>query len=280
MRIAVTGAGGRLGSELTQRRGCIPIESDILDFDGLKAELERIAPDVVINTAAYTAVDGAEEESEKAIKANVRGAGNVRIAFSGHLIHLSTSYVFDGTSKKPYKEDDAPGPIGSYAWSKWGSEAAVFGTGHGKPTLVVRTVNLYGGPSPKGDFVTKVLDQLRYKATGPHDYHFYVPGYLYSTPTYIPQLAQGLIKAAEMQACGLLHIAGQTPVSRLTWAAMIAEEWDLDKASIEPDPGPDPLDFRPQFASLDTSKAKKLGIPLGYLKDGLRRMHADENKAH
>lgn len=278
MRIAVTGAGGRLGSELASRHGCIPIESDIRDFDMLKAELERIAPDAVINTAAYTDVDGAEEDGVPAIKTNVTGAGNVRIAFDGYMVHLSTSYVFDGASRKPYKEDDETGPIGVYAWSKWGGEAAVLGVMREKPTLIVRTVNLYGGHSGKKDFVSTILDQLKICAgSDPINDSFSVPDYLYSTPTYVPHLAQALKKAIELRTCGVLHIAGRTPVSRFIWAQLIAKEWKLDKSNIVPDSGPEPLDIRPRWASLDTSKAKALGIPLGYLVDGLREMHSNEN---
>lgn len=273
MRIAVTGAGGRLGSELVSRHGCIPIEHNITDFDGLKAELERIAPDAVINAGAYTDVDGAEADKETAIKTNVTGAGNVRIAFTGYLIHLSTAYVFDGSSKRPYKEDDETSPIGSYAWSKWGGEAAILGVMRDKPTLIVRTVNLYGGASEKDDFVKRILKQLRYTPPGPHDWHFHVPDYLYSTPTYVPHLAEALIKLCELRTQGLLHVAGRTPVSRFTWAELIANEWCLSKAPLARDEGPEPLDIRPRWASLDTSKAKGLGIRIYTIEDGLRAMH-------
>lgn len=271
MRIAVTGAGGRLGRELTLR-GCIPVESSILDFDKLKAELERIAPDAVINAAAFTDVEAAESLPKEAIKVNTAGAGQVRIAFDGYMIHISTSYVFGGDAKVPYKEEDPVAPCGGYGWSKWGGEIGIAGVMRNKPTLIVRTVSLFGGPSGRSDFVTHVLNRLN------DGLEFYVPDYLYSNPIYIPHFVTALMKAIEQREIGLLHLAGRDTVSRFQWATMIAAEWGFSPLVVRDSSATlDPAPFRPLYAALDIEKAKKAKLPLFHLKEGLRAFH--ENQA-
>lgn len=117
-RIAVTGRLGRLGSELV-RRGCMPIQANILDWQALRKELDDLNPDVVINCAAYTDVDGCENAPRKAAEVNTYGVYILAQAFTGKLIHISTDYIFDGRNG-PYTEQDTPNPISIYGWSKLG----------------------------------------------------------------------------------------------------------------------------------------------------------------
>ena len=121
MRIAVTGSTGQLALSLierahgdveivTLRRPAFALEDRRSVLDGIK----MVRPDVVINAAAYTAVDKAEAEEDLAVRVNGEGAGHVAEAATGigvPLLHLSTDYVFDGELDRPYREDDPPGPI-------------------------------------------------------------------------------------------------------------------------------------------------------------------------
>jgi len=263
MKIAVTGPKGRLASWLIKYHGCVPIEADITDESSLRIEIQRIEPDVVINAAAYTKVDQAEIEKERALLVNLRGAGNVRMAHSGYLVHVSTSYIFSGSKDQPYVEEDEPAPLSHYGWSKWGGEASV--SVRPENTLIVRTVSLYG-PGPHDDFVKQVRRLLE------SEKEFSIPSNLFSNPTYVPHLAEAIMAAVSKGITGVLNIAGTTRVSRAKWAREIAKMFRLDSKLVldswyVPEEG---KAARPREASLDLSKAKSLRLPLYPLSRGLR----------
>jgi len=262
MRIAVTGPNGRLASWLIAHHGCIPLECDITDFDETRIEIQRIEPDVIINAAAYTDVDGAEKNREEAILVNLRGAGNVRMAFKGYLVHISTSYVFDGKSQHPYREDALPSPLSHYGFTKPGGEVAVLPE-LGDNGLVVRVISLYGC-GPKLDFTRILLGQLRGKKS------VILPNKMISNPTYIPHLCEGLMAAIDQRVAGYLHLGGTTVVSRYQWALEIAKVFRCNKRLIGPKTFAAGAAERPLNQSMDLSKAKDLGIPLYSLRDGLK----------
>jgi len=128
MRIAVTGAKGQVAMSLMERTNgdieIVPLSRPTFALEDRQAVLAGIKaarPDVVVNAAAYTAVDKAEEEEELAIRVNGEGAGHVAEAaakIGAPLLHLSTDYVFDGALDRPYREDDPTGPTGAYGRSK------------------------------------------------------------------------------------------------------------------------------------------------------------------
>ena len=135
MRALVTGAGGQVGRELVLR---VPGGADVValdragldltDADAVAAAVAAYRPDVVLNAAAYTAVDRAEGEAALAFAVNRDGAARLAAACAAHgaaLLHLSTDYVFDGTKPTPYAEDDPASPLGVYGRSKWEGEEAV-----------------------------------------------------------------------------------------------------------------------------------------------------------
>jgi dTDP-4-dehydrorhamnose reductase len=149
----ILGGGGMLARELgpeLARRGWEATLApraigDVTNPATLDALLVRLRPAVVLNCAAYTDVERAEDEEATAFAVNADGAGNVARAaakIGAKLVHLSTDYVFDGAKRAPYVEDDAPNPQGAYARSKRDGEQAVLATG--EHACVVRTGELYG----------------------------------------------------------------------------------------------------------------------------------------
>ena len=135
MKVLVTGGSGQVGSALSGS-GTPGVEVhapssrhlDIRRRARVRSVVESLAPDLVVNAAAYTRVEQAEDESERAMAVNATGAGNVAQACADSgcpLIHLSTDYVFDGRLKRPYREDDATAPLNVYGRSKLDGEQAV-----------------------------------------------------------------------------------------------------------------------------------------------------------
>ena len=165
MTILLLGANGQLGQELqralaplgaivgTTRSGALPDGSacEVADFDqpaSLAALLDRVQPTIVVNAAAYTAVDRAEDDRDAAFRANAQAPGVLArwCAQAGvPLVHYSTDYVFDGQGTRPYREDDATAPLGVYGASKLAGEAAIREAG-GRH-LIFRTAWVYASHS-------------------------------------------------------------------------------------------------------------------------------------
>src|SRR5579863_3504165 len=122
-KLLITGGNGQVGQEFTLYPNiisCSHAELDITDSQSVEQAILRYKPDIIVNTAAYTAVDKAEQESELAFKINRDGAGIIANLCNDHhisLIHLSTDYVFDGKKNTPYKETDSVSPINIYGQS-------------------------------------------------------------------------------------------------------------------------------------------------------------------
>src|SRR5947209_11469040 len=136
MRILVAGAGGMLGQDVVsaaQAAGAHPValthaELDITDAAEVGAALRSAEPDVVVNCAAWTDVDGAEAARDAAVVVNGEGAGNVARAAreaGAWMIHISSDYVFDGAKRTPYVESDPTAPLSAYGDSKLAGERAV-----------------------------------------------------------------------------------------------------------------------------------------------------------
>lgn len=145
MKLLLLGGNGQVGREL--RRGLLPLgelvvatrdggDADVVaDFDApesLAALIARVAPDVVVNAAAYTAVDKAEADADAAFRINadaVAAIARACVACGALLVHYSTDYVFDGSATRPYREDDATAPLGVYGASKLAGEQAIRASG-------------------------------------------------------------------------------------------------------------------------------------------------------
>jgi dTDP-4-dehydrorhamnose reductase len=163
MRVAVTGSKGQVATSLLERAGpkleVIAVgrpEFDLTDRTAVLAGLEAARPEVIINGAAYTAVDKAEAEEALALRVNGEGAGHVAEAAARlgvPLLHLSTDYVFDGALDRPYREDDPTGPSGAYGRSKLAGEKLV--SARCQHSVILRTAWVY---SPFGaNFVRTML---------------------------------------------------------------------------------------------------------------------------
>jgi len=198
VKVFITGAQGQVGKELVLTASAAGLEVcaatradlDITQINKVEEYILSQQPDVVINAAAYTAVDRAEQDSAMAYAINHRGAENLAVICAQQnilLLHISTDYVFDGTKTEPYNEDDPVFPLGVYGKSKWQGEQAirehlknhiilrvawVFGT---QGTNFVKTMlrlakdrevlnvvaDQYGGPSPAKDISQVIINLVK-----------------------------------------------------------------------------------------------------------------------
>lgn len=166
MKIFVTGANGQLGTEL---RRIAPADNnkwiftdiaelDISDADAVASMVAEVRPDVIVNCAAYTNVDKAEDDEACADRINRLAVANLAQAArhtGATLIHISTDYVFNGEHFTPYREDDRPSPIGAYGRTKYAGEQAVAASGC--KSIIIRTAWLY---SAHGNNFVKTMMRL------------------------------------------------------------------------------------------------------------------------
>ena len=268
MKIAVTGPNGRLGSELVNQ-GCTPLDVEINNREMVSDALQQEPFDTLINCAAYTAVDAAEEDDEEGalFGANIKGVGVLRQEFMGYLIHISTGYVFDG-GEGNYIESDIPAPLNKYGRSKFAGEQAALMR---EPTCVVRTLDLFGHNKQRSDFVRAVRNLLS------RGNNFTMPNNLFGNPTYIPSLAGALLHLAEKRSTmGILHIAGETILTRFQLALKIAARFDYDPELIRPTSKIKGAASRPQNASISVGLAKSMGIPILDIDEALEEYHKEE----
>ena len=224
-RIMIAGMGGQLGFELGRVLGdsghevVAPTEGvlDITDAGAVKAYIARTKPDVIINCAAYTAVDKAESDREKAFAVNRDGPENLAVAASeagARLIHISTDFVFDGSVCRALKPDDRPTPLSVYGSSKLAGEQRVLAAL--PDSLVIRTAWLYS--SFGNNFVKTMLRLMNERD------NLGVVVDQIGTPTWAGSLAEVIVKAVSSEARGLLHWSDAGVASWYDFAAAIYEE--------------------------------------------------------
>lgn len=258
MSLLVTGAGGLLGSEVMavaadvghEATGLTRADLDVTDALATRLALVANAPRAVVHCAAYTAVDGAEAEPELAMYVNRDGANNVAraaAAVGAVMVYVSTDFVFDGESEKPYLPGDTPNPLGAYGRSKLEGERVVAASGAAH--LVVRTSWLYGGGG--SNFVTAVLDRA---ADGQA---LRVVGDQRGRPTWSRSLARTLIDLLDGGARGIWHAAdrGDTTWYDLAVEALRLRRLDVpvERVATEEWGAPAP---RPRFSVLDITAAE------------------------
>jgi dTDP-4-dehydrorhamnose reductase len=267
-RVAIIGAGGQLGGELV--RAFTVAGDEVLglarpDFDITRpVDLERLTswgPEVVVNSAAWTDVDGCARDPERAMRINGEAAGAVAAAAAAAgalIVQISTNEVFDGTAERPYAEDDEPNPINPYGASKLAGERAVAGAN--PRHLIVRTAWLFG---PRGsNFVTKILAaaELARAAGEP----LRVVDDEWGNPTWTPWLANA-IEALAFHPRGMdasvWHLAGEPPTSRRGWAVHVLRDVEVQILPITLAEYPRPSQ-PPRRAILDTRQARAIGLTL------------------
>jgi dTDP-4-dehydrorhamnose reductase len=234
-KILQIGMNGQVGWELL--RTCAPLgevvaldypDVDLSDYAGLRKLVAEVKPNIILNAAAYTNVDKAESEPEKARAINAIGPGVLAEEakkIDAVLVHYSTDYVFDGTKSSPYVETDATNPLNVYGQTKLEGEQAIAASGCAN--LVLRTSWVYS--MRQGGFVTKVLQWARTQEV------MRVVDDQISSPTSARMLAEvtALILAQGREDVfgylrekgGLYHCAGGGSCSRYEWAKAIL---DLD----------------------------------------------------
>jgi dTDP-4-dehydrorhamnose reductase len=207
MRILISGANGQLGRALQEvftahdRIALDHLRCDIVRLDVVRQVIETYRPDIIVNTAAYNQVDRAEEEQDVAYRVNALGPRNLALVTAAHhipLLHVSTDYVFDGTSTRPYHEFDCPNPKSVYGASKLAGEEAV-------RTLnpchyIVRTAWLYHW---WGQNFPKTMCALAQQSS-----EVRVVDDQFGSPTYAPHLAVAIAQLLSTDAYGTYHLAG------------------------------------------------------------------------
>ena len=256
MRVLVTGAGGQLGAELVPRlagHDAVLLDHETLDVtDPIAVEgvLDSAGPDVVIHAAAWTDVDGCEEDPERARAANVIGTRNIAAA-AGHafMILVGTDYVFDGTAGRAYTEMDETNPVQVYGRTKLEAEQAA--RAETSSLAIARTAWLYGARKATGETAKNfAVSILRAAARGPLE----VVDDQIGSPTWTGDLADALVALAERRIAGTFHVANGGAVSRCDFARAILERAGQDPASVRAvstkDAAPRPA-ARPMYAPLD-----------------------------
>lgn len=261
MVVLVTGANGQLGQSLQYISSQYPnlefhfyasSELDITNEFNIKEVFSLIKPNFCINAAAYTAVDKAEAETEKATLVNVTGAkklAKVCNEFATTLIHVSTDFVFDGLKDSPYTEEDATNPQGVYGKTKREGEIEIIK--NLKHYFIVRTSWLY---SSFGNNFMKTMLKLskeRDKLNVVNDQ--------IGTPTHAVDLAQALAKIvlSGSQNYGIYHYSNEGSAS---WYGFAKEIFNINNTIIDLNPiptseFPTPA-MRPKYSVLDKSKIK------------------------
>ena len=228
MKVLITGAKGMLGQDLCptlEDLGCFSIETDIDNLDITKKEdvedfVSKAHPDLIIHLAAYTNVDRAEEEEEKAELINAVGTENVALAASKidvPLIYISTDYVFDGTKNSPYLPTDKVNPINAYGRTKLKGEELV--QKHCKKYYIARTSWLYGMYGKNFvDTMLSLKDKEELKVVDDQ----------WGTPTWTMDLAGALMKLLT-KPYGIYHLSGGgKPTTWYNFAKMIFELSNLE----------------------------------------------------
>jgi dTDP-4-dehydrorhamnose reductase len=263
MKVLVTGAGGMLGRDVVLAAGNAGhdvvgfghTELDITDADALAAKFGLERPDVVINCAAWTDVDGAEEAEEEATAVNGSAAGNVAAAAAevgASIVYVSSDYVFDGSKGAPYVETDQPAPLSAYGRSKLAGEEATAAAN--KRHFVVRSSWLFGiGGS---NFVETML---RLAST---QNEVLVVRDQIGSPTYTWHLAYGIVRLIEGIEFGIHHMAAGGSCSWYDFAREIFDQAKVEclvlSATTDMLGRPAP---RPPFSALESRREHAIELP-------------------
>lgn len=228
MKILITGSNGMLGHDLKEvlkdEHELILTTSKTLDITDKEQVIEFVEdskPDIIINSAAYTDVDGCEENKDLAYSVNGEGVRNLALAcreVDCALLHISTDYVFDGTARDPITEDGEIGPISVYGKSKLEGEKAILEILD--KYFIVRTAWLYGINGKNFPKTMLELAENHSEITVVYDE--------VGTPTYTPDLAYGISQLIETDKYGIYHLTNSGYCSWCEFSRLIFEIAEKD----------------------------------------------------
>jgi dTDP-4-dehydrorhamnose reductase len=276
MKVLITGAGGQVGRMLLETKSanveaiaCTHADLDIGGGDAVRDCIGRHRPSVIINAAAYTAVDKAESEAALAQRINAQGPGHLAAAaktHGAHLIHISTDFVFDGAASTPYRPESATNPLGVYGRTKREGELAVLDA-LPERSVVVRTAWVYAAAG--ANFVRTMLRVMRANGVAR------VVADQVGTPTAARSLAEVLWRiAGNAEIHGIHHWTDAGVASWYDFAVAIAEEGtqlgllppDVAVTAIATADYPTPA-RRPSYSVLDKRSLAPFGlIPIHWRK--------------
>lgn len=281
MKVAVTGAGGQLGTDLVrllQSAGIdvLPLHTADIDFaapETVAGAVHTLSADWVINCAAYTAVDKAEDEPELAARINRDSAGELAkgaAASGARLVHISTDFVFDGTRSRPYLEEDPGNPMGTYGRSKWEGEQRVRDAM--PEAIILRTAWVYAAHGR--NFARTIL-----RLAGEREQLRVVDDQV-GTPSWTADIARAILALVRAEASGTYHFTNEGVASWYDFALAIVEEAqalgiDLALRELQPIPTkdyPTPA-ARPAYSVLSKQKIRPLyGQAIPHWRESLRAM--------
>ena len=255
--ILILGGSGQLGTAMRARfpDALAPSrqELDLTDVRTLRNRVVALGPGVVINCAAYTDVDSAEDEAELATTVNATAVAELAAA-AGQLgvpfVTFSTDYVFDGRAAEPYVESSLPNPVNIYGRSKLEGEQHALRYDR---SLVVRTSWLIS--RTHDNFVAKVVAACRSNVVPVVDDQW-------GTPTPVDDLVAAVVSALRLRVSGLLHLAAAPVVTRLdlAQAALVAAGMGADRAVGVPSKSLESAAARPAYSALASERTEALGI--------------------
>lgn len=259
--ILVTGAGGQLGSAFLrllgdQAAGATRADLDLTAVESIRPFLDRLEPTLLINCAAYTAVDRAENDEDRAFAINavaVRELAAWCVDAGTPFVTFSTDYVFDGRQTTPYFEDADPNPLGVYGKSKVEGERFALEVNPG--SLVIRTSWVLSGDHP--NFASAML---RLAPSG----NLKVVADQTGVPNFVDQLASATMQAIQAKLTGVLHLSGPDPTTWHALARAILAEAGHDADMVAPITTEEfgAAAPRPLYGVLASNRAPAVGIAL------------------
>lgn len=277
--VLVVGAGGQLGDAMVEQLSVRHVvvartraQLDVTNRDAVMADVTDVMPDVIVNCSAYTDVDGAEDQPVAALEVNamaVRLLAQAATAIDATLVHYSTDFVFDGAIDRPYTEDDAPNPRGTYGMSKLlGEWFAADAPRH----YVLRVESLFGGARTRSS-----VDRIRQSLLAGTPVRAFADRSV--SPTFVDDAVMVTSELLRRQApSGLYHCvnSGWTTwvglareLARLTGRAdAVIQETRMADAHLRAS--------RPLFAALANDKLTRTGIVVPTWQDALRRYVLEE----
>lgn len=269
MRVLITGANGQLGSELCRALAGTIIAKDLPSFnltsESITEQIVEAHPSVIIHAGAYTDVDGAEREPERATAVNVKGTERVAKAaarIGARLLYVSTDYVFDGLRQVPYREQDAPHPINHYGYTKWQGEQLVLSSG--AKALVVRTAWLFGRNGK--NFVKSIMQAAQSQPC------LKVVNDQRGCPTHAEDLAQAVAFLLHRDVEGIVHVTNGGSCTWHEFAEAIVREMGLSVPVLPITTGEaGRLAKRPAYSILGGERLASLGLTLPDWQQALKR---------